>query len=473
MSKNIVHFGVGNFHRAHQAVYLQDLHDKGEAQEWRIIGVGVLNHDRAMKDALAAHGYRYSLVLKAPSGEWTRREISSITDMLVAPDEPQAVRDLLASPETALVTLTITEGGYNINDETGEFRRHSPAAMRDAEDPEHPTTVFGYIVQALRQRRTTGLPPFTVLSCDNLPGNGAIARSAVLAQAEMSDPELAEWIANHVAFPNSMVDRITPVTTSQVREEITTRYGIEEQWPVSAEPFCQWVIEDNFCHERPAFEHVGADLVKDVQPYELMKLRLLNASHQILAHLGRPLGLTFAHEAATDPDIVAFTRLYLKREACPTLATLPGCDVEAYIDTLFERFANAAIADTLARLAQDASDRMPKFILGTIRDNIDAGRAIDLGAGVCAAWAYGCRGMTENGEELPVEDSHAEELVSAAKAADHGETLAFAHISSVFGDLAVDPAFSAAYTDAYESLQTLGMRAWIRSFSEAVSRPSA
>ncbi|MBD3689314.1 mannitol dehydrogenase family protein [Nanchangia anserum] len=458
LGRGIVHFGMGNFHRAHQAMYIDRLARAGRADGWGIVGVGTMEHDRKMRDVLRAQDGMYTLVLKYPTGEWEPQVIGSVRDMLYAPEEADAVLDVLTAPSTRIVTLTVTEGGYPIDDEDGHFLADDPGVLADAADPEHPRTVFGFLVEALRRRRERGIAPFTVLSCDNLPGNGRIARRSVLGQARLCDAEFAEWIEVEVAFPNCMVDRITPVTTDEDRRDIEEKFGISDGWPVCAEPFEQWVIEDKFPAGRPPLEEAGAHMVDDVVPYELMKLRLLNAAHQSLAHWGRLLGVTYAHDAATDPDIAALTRAYLA-EARPSLRPVPGIDLDDYVDTLFERFANASIADTLARLAQDASDRMPKFVLGTVRDNLVAGRSITLGAAMCAAWAQGVRGTAEDGSEIVQDDALAEDLVAAAREPDRAEAARrFLSLTRVFGELGTDERFVAAFTRVWRDLETRGVR---------------
>ena len=461
VSSGIVHIGVGAFHRAHQAVYLDDLLRAGEASDWAITGVGVLPGDARMAEIMAEQDCLYTLVLKHPDIGHEPRVIGSIVEYLHAPADPQAVLDVLSAPATRIVSLTVTESGYNIDDDTGEFRLTDGAA-RDAEHPREPTTTFGYLVEALRRRREAGTPPFTVASCDNLPGNGSVARTSLVGQARASDPDLADWIEENVAFPNGMVDRITPATTPQDVEMVREEFGIDDSWPVVAEPFLQWVLEDDFPQGRPPLEKVGVQLVEDVEPYELMKLRLLNASHQSLAHWGRLLGQTYAHESAADDDIAALTRAYLDTEVRPTLSDVPGIDVEEYVDTLFQRFTNPEIADTLARLAYDGAGRMPKFVLPTIRDNVASGGPVELGAAICAAWALGMEGTAEDGSRIKVEDpilDHLRPLIDRQRA---GEDTALIDDQRIFGRLGQDARFREAFTRTLGRLRQIGARAVMR-----------
>lgn len=475
MTTGIVHFGVGGFHRAHQAAYLDRLMRERDTQgtpegsclDWGICGVGLLPGDARMRDALTGQDHLYTLVLKHPGGRYEPSIIGSIHDYLFAPDDPEAVLALMSAPSTRIISLTVTEGGYNVDDATGEFRTSSPGAVHDAEHPGEPTTAFGHIVEALRRRRKAGIEPFTVMSCDNLPGNGTVARTAVVSQAAMSDPELADWIDRNVAFPSCMVDRITPQTTPSDIADLQRKLGIQDAWPVVCEPFTQWVLEDDFPAGRPAWEEVGVQMVDDVVPYELMKLRLLNASHQALAHWGRLLGMEYAHEAAADTDIAAWVRAYLEREAQATLRSVPGIDLEDYVNTLFSRFTNEAIADTLFRLAQDASSRMPKFVLGTVRDNLTAGGPIHLGTAMVAAWALGDEGVDENGEEIVVDDPLADELLPLAAAQRAGHDTAFISHEGVFGDLATNERFRRIFVEELGALRREGARARLRALAGA------
>ena len=303
------------------------------------------------------------------------------------------------------------------------------------------------------------------MSCDNLPGNGKVARTAVVSQATMSDPELADWIDGNVAFPSCMVDRITPRTTRADVAELQRALGVEDAWPVVCEPFTQWVIEDDFPAGRPPWEEVGVQMVDDVVPYELMKLRLLNASHQGLAHWGRLLGIEYAHEAAADADIAAWVRAYLEREARATLRSVPGIDLDDYISTLFKRFTNEAIADTLFRLAQDASSRMPKFVLGTVRDNLTAGGPIRLGTAMVAAWALGDEGVDETGKAIAIDDPLADELLLLAAAQRSGHETAFISHEGVFGDLATNKRFRRTFVEELEALRRQGARERLRALA--------
>ena len=330
----IVHFGVGGFHRAHQAMYIDRLLEKGVANEWGICGVGVMPADRKMKEVLDAQDGLYTLVLENPDGSRDARVIGSIVDYRYAPDDPEAVIELLAAPTTHIVSLTITEGGYNVENINPDD-----------------VSVFGLVAEALARRRDRGIASPTIVSCDNIEGNGDVAREAFTSYAERLHPGLAEWISTNTRFPNSMVDRITPATTAEVIAGVKDDFGVEDQWPVVAEPFTSWVLEDDFSDGRPPLEDVDALLVDDVTPYELMKLRLLNASHQSLCYFAYLSGYRLVHDAAGDSLFAEFLMRYMDTEATPTLRPVPGIDLPDYKRTLIGRFANPGVRDTIPGFA--------------------------------------------------------------------------------------------------------------------------
>ena len=268
VTPGVVHVGVGGFHRAHQAMYHDRLMNEGQALDWGICGVGVMAADQKMQQALDAQDGLYTLVLKHSDGTYEPRVIGSIVEYLFAPDDPEAVIEKMAAPSIRIVSLTVTEGGYNINDITGEFDVANPDVVRDLEPGAVPRTSFGLITEALRRRWNRGLAPFTVMSCDNLPGNGQLAREVFTAFARLRNPELGDWVEREVSFPNSMVDRITPVTTDADRAEVAERFGIEDRWPVVCEPYTQWVLEDAFTAGRPPYERAGVQLVDQVRSEE-------------------------------------------------------------------------------------------------------------------------------------------------------------------------------------------------------------
>ena len=457
----IVHIGVGGFHRAHEAMYLDRLMNEGTALDWGICGVGVLPGDRRMAEALAAQDHLYTLVVKHPDGTLEPRVIGSIVDYLLAPDDPHAVIERMADPATRIVSLTVTEGGYNIHAVTGEFDAEEPGIRRDLQPGAVPSTTFGLVTEALVRRRGRGLAPFTVLSCDNIQGNGDVARRSFAAFAALRDPALGEWVEREVSFPNSMVDRITPVTTDADRAELARRFGVEDRWPVVCEPFTQWVAEDRFA-ARPPLEQAGVQLVDDVEPYELMKLRLLNAGHQALCYFGYLSGYRLVHEAAQDPLFARFLLAYMDSEATPTLKPVPGIDLRAYKATLIERFSNGQVRDTIARLCAESSDRIPKWVLPVIRENLATGGSVALGAAVVASWARYAEGVDEDGNLIQVVDRLAGTVTAAARE-QRRDPLAFLRNRELFGDLAQQERFTDAYLATLTSLYEQGARKTLES----------
>ena len=463
----IVHFGVGGFHRAHQAMYLDQLMERGKALDWGICGVGVMPFDLKMKEAMQSQDCLYTLVEKAPDGSWDPRVIGSIVQYLYAPDDPDAVLEKMADPATRIVSLTITEGGYNFHPVTGKFDDTNPAVQADLAPGAVPATTFGLVTEALVRRRSRGIEPFTVMSCDNIQGNGHMAQEVFTAFARLRDPELGEWVASNVRFPNSMVDRITPVTTDEDRVQVRERFDIEDAWPVVCEPFTQWALEDNFSAGRPPLEEVGVQVVADVVPYELMKLRLLNASHQALCYFGYLAGYRLVHEVAQDSLFANFLLDYMNTEATPTLAPVPGIDLDAYKQQLIERFSNAGVRDTVARLCARSSERIPTWLVPVIRENVAAGRDVSLSAAVVASWARYAEGVDEQGEPIEIVDQLAD-TVRRLAAQQQQDPLAFVKNQELFGDLANEPAFTEPYLKTLDSLHSRGARTTL----EALARRS-
>jgi mannitol 2-dehydrogenase len=461
----IVHFGAGAFHRSHQAMYLDRLMSAGQARDWAVCAVDVLETDRPKQGPFRSQDGLYTLMVKQPDGTIAAQVIGSITEYLFAPDEPGAVLDRLADPRTRIVSLTITEGGYNLIHTTGEFDPANPAVRHDLVPGAVPRTVFGFIVAALSRRRASGVPPFTVLSCDNIEANGNVARSVLGAFADLAEPGLGAWLRDAVAFPNSMVDRITPATTAADVARLAEELGVSDAVPVVCEPYVQWVLEDDFPAGRPRWQDCGVQLVTDVRPYELMKLRLLNAGHQALAHPGALAGYRYVHEAATDPVIAAFVTDYLQREARPTVPDVPGVDLDDYVAQLLARFANPAIADTLARLCAGASDKIPKWVLPVVRQNLAAGRPASLAAVLIASWARYAEGVDDFGRPIEVVDALRDE-VTARAGRQRSDPLCFVSNERVFGDLARQPGFTDPYTRALDSFHRLGARQTLAALSQ-------
>ncbi|MDQ1690095.1 MAG: mannitol 2-dehydrogenase [Pseudonocardiales bacterium] len=471
-SIGIVHFGVGAFHRSHEAMYLDSLMNQGQAHDLGICGVGLLSADAAMRDALAEQDCLYTLVLKHPDGRWEPRVIGSILDYLYAPEDHAKVQERLVNPETKIVSLTITEGGYNLHRVTGDFDANDPAIVADLDRDAIPRTVFGFVVRALAERRRAGIAPFTIMSCDNMPSNGQVGRRAFVAFAELIDSELATWIRDHVDFPNSMVDRITPATTDEDRAALASRFDIDDAWPVLCEPFSQWVLEDHFASGRPRFEDVGVQVVGDVEPYELMKLRLLNASHQALCYAGYLAGHRLVHDVARDPLFAQFLLEYMKLEAIPSLDPVPGIDLQAYADNLIERFSNPEVRDTVARLCANSSDLIPKFILPVLRFQLDCGGSISRCTAVLASWARYAEGTDEQGQPIHIVDPLRDRMTPSALR-QRSDSTAFLRNRDVFGDLIDNERFVNAYVAVLTSLHEAGARFTLSHLADLTSATTA
>lgn len=462
-----VHIGVGAFHRAHQAVYLDDLAEQRLSDQWGVCGVGLLGQDKRMEEALLPQQCLYTVVERSASAEHAR-VVGSLIRYLFAPEHREEVLGVLADADTRIVSLTITEGGYNFNQTTGEFEAANPAVQADLRQPTAPSTVFGYVCEALERRRRAGIAPFTLLSCDNLQGNGAIARKMMTSFAALRDDALAAWIAANVAFPNCMVDRIAIQTTDEDRAMVARAFGIEDAWPVVTEPFRQWVIEDTFCNGRPHLEEVGAQIVGDVHPYEMMKIRLLNASHQALAYLGYLCGYRYVHEVMNDPQFQVFIGRMMDVEITPHLAPVPGVDLAAYKRSLIERFANPKIRDRVSRICFDASARMPKFLLPTLSEALAGRRPHRLLTLAVAGWFRYLRGVDEQGDPIQIEDQMADQLQALARAGgDDPRPLLGIH--SLFGDLGQDQGFVAELEEALHRLSSQGARATLAHYLETAT----
>lgn len=463
LTDGIVHIGVGNFHRAHQALVIDRLLEQGLAKDWAISGVAMLPSDEPLVRKMQQQDGLYTLVEKQADGTREFRVIASITDVTLAPEDIDGVFAKLCDPATRIVSLTITEGGYNFHPDTGEFDFDSPMVAHDLASMSRPKTVFGLLIESLRRRRANGVPPFTVLSCDNIQHNGDVAKAMFTAFAEAVDAELGVWVQENVAFPNSMVDRITPVTVEDDKAAVLEAVSVHDSCPVVCEPFFQWVVEDNFPTGRPPWETVGVQMTNDVTPYEKMKLRLLNASHQGLAYFASLMGYTYVHDAARDPLIADFLRHYMDREATPTLDPLEGVDLDAYKTQLIERFANPEVKDTVARLAAESSDRIPKWLLPVIRERLLEDGDIRCSAAIVASWARYAEAVGEDGQPIEVVDPLKDQLVPIAQR-QREQPLAFIENRELFGDLVDDERFVDPYLQTLRRLHTDGAEAtleWI------------
>jgi fructuronate reductase/mannitol 2-dehydrogenase len=383
LAPSVVHIGVGAFHRAHQAVYFDDLARQGE-RGWGLTGVGL--RSRHTHDVLAGQDHLY-LVVERQARRDVARLVGVMGDSLFGPEDPEAVLAVLADERTRLVTLTITDSAYCIDPRTGLFAPDEEVLADLLREGQPPRSVFGYLVEALARRRRRGLKPFTVLSCDNLQDNGGAARTAVMSAARLRDPHLADWIAARVAFPRSMVDRITPQTTAEERNAIADRYGVRDRCPVVTEPFRQWIVEDWFCNGRPPLERVGVRFVADVAPYAQMKTRLLNAAHCSLGYLGYLGGHRTMNEVLADPTFREYLVAMMSREIVPHLPPVPDVDLAKYQSSLVERLTNPRLTDQLARLRRRGGSKVAHHLVPSIRAAMERGDRPQLLCLAVAAWA--------------------------------------------------------------------------------------
>ncbi|UWR38030.1 mannitol dehydrogenase family protein [Sulfitobacter sp. W074] len=442
LTPGIVHIGVGNFHRAHQAWYLHRLMQNGQAHDWAILGAGVRPYDAAMREKLLAQDCLTTLIELDPA-QTSAEVVGSMIDYLPIEEGNGALIRAMADPAIRIVGLTVTESGYYIDPVSKGFDAAHADIVHDAANPDTPRTAFGAIVAALRLRRDAGQGPFTGLSCDNLQGNGDILRQAVVSLARLSDPALADWIETNASFPNSMVDCIAPATgpaeIAQARE-----FGVNDAAPVTHEAFRQWVIEDDFCAGRPNWDQVGATFSDDVHAYEKMKIRILNAGHQVLANVGEVLGIETISATMAHPAIRAMFHRVQAEEITQTVAPVPGMTPLAYLDLIEQRFSNPRIVDTTRRVAFDGSARHTGFVLPILRDQLAAGRSVSGLALVEALWARMCAGTRENGSEIVANDPIWDDLQFVAQAA-RERPEAWLEQDRLYGDLAQVDAFRDAF----------------------------
>jgi mannitol 2-dehydrogenase len=461
LTAGILHFGLGNFHRAHQAVYLNELFQSGKGHDWAIVGASVRDADKPIQEKLKGQNW-LTTVVEQEADHASATITGSMIDY-IAPGDTAAILARLRDPAIRIVSLTITEGGYYIDPASQTFDAAHPDIAHDAAHPEAPRTTFGLILAGLAYRRDNGIAPFTVMSCDNIPGNGHVTANAVAGLAERIDPALARWVRETVAFPNSMVDRITPATSQREREILARDFEIDDAWPVFCENFRQWVLEDHFPSGRPALETVGVQFVEDVAPYEHMKIRILNGGHATIAYPAGLLGIHFVHEAMEDEQIARFLAKVEAEDIIPIVPPVPDTDLDAYFALCARRFANPRIGDTNRRLAQDGSNRQPKFIIPSAADSLAAGRdALGL-ALVSALWCRYSFGTTEAGAVIEPNDPSWDRLKETAGRA-KDDPRAWLAMRDIYGDLGDNPRFAAAFARALDSLWTKGVRATLDSY---------
>ena len=453
LARSIVHIGVGGFHRAHLATYISDLAERGHT-DWGIVGAGILDRDKAMRDALRPQDHLYTLLVRGPDATHVE-VIGTIVDYVLASTAAEPLIDAIADPATQIVSLTVTEGGYPVDGLTGQFDPGSPVAGERA--------AFGLIARGLAERRRRGSGPLTVLSCDNVLANGDHARTATLGESARLTAADRRWIQTHVSFPNSMVDRITPATTDADRRSLAEEFGFEDAWPVVTEPFRQWVIEDDFAGKRPPLEDLDVVVTDDVDGYEQMKLRLLNASHSCMAYLSALRGHRFVHEAMADPAISAYVSGLLHHEAIPVLPSVHGVDFSAYVDSLIARYSNPNVADQISRLCVDGTSKFPKFLMPTIVAQLDRNGPITLSALGLAGWCQYLLGVDEFANPIEISpDPQLDEAKSYARAS-LSDPARFLDYQRVFPPaVAQHNRFRSAFVTACSQLRSTAVRAVIR-----------
>ncbi|CAA9963612.1 hypothetical protein PTT_12770 [Pyrenophora teres f. teres 0-1] len=465
VKQGIVHVGVGGFHRAHLAAYVDTLLEQFNVQDWSICGVDLQPFAAPMRDALKPQDNLYTMIERAADGT-TARVIGSITDYLFAPDSAEAVIAKMAHPDTHIVSMTVTESGYYMNENTHELQIDHPDVAADLAGEQPARTVFGYLYAAMARRHAAGLRPFTVLSCDNMQKNGDISRNMLVSFARHAgNNQVADWIATNGAFPNSMVDRITPRTNDEDKVSLAKNFGVEDAWPVVTEPFHQWVLEDKFVDGRPPFEKAGVQIVPDVhqvEEYEMIKLRLLNGSHSAMGYAGQLAGFTYIHEVISHPVYRQFIINMMQQEVKPLLPQIPGVSVDDYCNTLLGRFSNPTLKDELPRICLGGSGKIPQFIMPSIAEQIIAGGPLRRLTLVAAAWFRYNKGIDDAGNAFKVDDPMVEEL--QAKAAEG--PIAQLQIKNLFGDdLRLDKRFVQELTSALEGLEREGALAMIEKYA--------
>ncbi|MEW9834748.1 mannitol dehydrogenase family protein [Mesorhizobium marinum] len=461
LKAGILHFGVGNFHRAHLQVYLDRLMNGGRDLDFAVLGAGVTPYDLRMRDALAGQDWLTTVVEQ--SADRSAARVTGVMTGFVPPMDGRAIVAALSDAAIRIVSLTVTEGGYFVNPSTGRFDPGHPAIVADARDAGEPKTVFGLILAGLKARRAAGVAPFTVMSCDNVPHNGKVCRDAVAGLAAAQDPAFADWVRGNVAFPNAMVDRIAPATSDRERAITRDSFGIEDAWPVFCEDFIQWVVEDDFPAGRPAFEEVGAEFVTDVTPWEMMKIRILNGGHAIIAYPSGLMDIHFVHEGMEDPLVRAFLQKVEREEVIPVVPPVPGTDLDGYFRKVEERCLNPKIGDTIRRLCLDGSNRQPKFIIPTIADRLKAGHGIEGLALASALWCRYCAGTTDSGAVIEPNDPNWERLAAAAAAA-RSEPSAWLGMRDIYGDVGESAVFAAAFARHLAALWAGGARATLQRY---------
>jgi len=464
LKAGVVHIGVGGFHRSHQAMYFDALMRETKDLRWGIRGVGIMPQDEHLSKALHAQDFLYSLTERSEK-EDRCRVIGSLMDHVQGIARPSRVFEVIASADTKVVSMTVTEGGYCRDESTGKVDFSNPRVIHDLGNPESPQTIYGYLLAGLAMRKEKGNGPVTVVCCDNIQHNGRVVRKAVLEVAEARDAGLAEWIRSSVSFPNSMVDRITPVSGEAEKALVEQRFGLRDACPVVAEAFSQWVIEDDFIAGRPALEEVGVQFVDDVAPFERMKIRLLNASHSAMGYLAYLLGYRYIHEVAQAEEYQPYLQRFMDAEMTPLVGEVQGVDLGWYKASLLERFRNEDIRDTVLRICSGGSAKIPGFVLPAIQEAIEQGKPIRAMTCVVASWLRFCLAEDERGGVIPIEDPLAERLTIVAKAA-RANPKPYLEMKDIFGSLSDNKRFEQELGELLQCLYENGAEETLRLCSQ-------
>jgi len=462
IQEGILHFGVGNFHRAHQAFYTDQLLHQESQQQWGICGASLLPSDEKMVNTLKAQHLDYTLTVFGRNGQNDCFTIGAIQELLWAQNDTEAIINKIANPDIKIISLTITEGGYNIDKATHQFILEDEKIQYDLTHPTHPHTVFGFVAEGLRRRRDAGHIGLTILSCDNLQHNGNTAKLAFSSFIQAQDPNLLTWLSENVSFPNSMVDRITPATTAEDIIRLNELTGHKDQAPVYCEDFIQWVIEDNFIAGRPAWEQVGVSFTDDVTAYENMKLSLLNASHVLLSYPSFLMGYRKVDQALEDADIVQYIKDFMELDISPLVPAPAGIDLQAYKQTLLERFANRSVSDQISRLCFDGISKFPVYIMPNLSKMLHQQEDVKRLALLFAAYRHYLKYQIDDlGNSYSVVEpwisEHDKKLIASEKAIDFLGLSAFTSI-----DLTRYPAFVNSYELLVQDLKDQGTQAVVR-----------
>ncbi len=452
LKTGIVHVGTGNFYRAHESFYTDQILNLNNSG-WGICGVGIMESDSRMYNVLKSQNSLFTLMIQESNGILKTRIIGSIVKNLFGPENPKTIIEKMADPDVKIISLTITEGGYNIDATTGSFITSAPDIQWDLHHKDHPKTIFGYLTQALKRRMDSGLPGVTILSCDNIQHNGNTCRKMLMSFMKEAEPGLVGWTENYITFPNCMVDRITPATTQLDIDRLKNKFGIEDAWPVVCESFIQWIIEDNFSNGRPPWESAGVKFVKDVSPYEKMKIRLLNAGHSLLGLLGSLLGYSYIDEAVRDPLMEKLLRRFMDNEVTPLLGEIEGIDLREYKENLIRRFANPYLRDSLFRICSESSAKIPKFLIPTIKEQLERDGSIKIGALILAAWCYYLERAGTQRHNYEIKDSMKDILQQRAIESASGDPMAFIKTHAVFGNLVHSNRFVETYIPLIKAMR--------------------